>query len=57
MSAFGCGFNETPPQCVASILSELFMERFDGKFRHATLAVLDDENCKKLHNPEGNIKV
>jgi len=55
VSAFGCGFNKTPPQCIAAIFRDLLTGKFSNTYKHVTFAILEDENCLKEHNLGGNL--
>ncbi len=56
LSAFGCGYNKNPPHHIARLFREVITTQFPACFRHVTFAILDDENTRLEHNPEGNIK-
>ena len=55
LTAFGCGFNRAPPECVAGIFRDLLTSTFTLCFKHTTFAILEDENCGKEWNPNGNL--
>lgn len=55
-SAFGCGFNGTPPECVARTFRDLLEGPYHGCFEHVVFAIVEDEFSGRLHNPEGNWK-
>lgn len=55
LSAFGCGFNQAPPQAVAAVFRDLLTGKFSNTYKHVTFAILEDENCMKAHNPNGNL--
>lgn len=54
-TAFGCGFNQAPPQAVAAVFRDLLTGKFSNTYKHVTFAILEDENCMKSHNPNGNL--
>jgi uncharacterized protein (TIGR02452 family) len=53
LSAFGCGFNQTPPQAVAAVIRDLITSEFAQTYKHITFAIVEDENCGKAHNLNG----
>jgi hypothetical protein len=85
LSAFGCGFNQAPPQAVAAVFRDLLTGKFSNTYKvclsclfsetvffkkrenfpfclfsdrplqHVTFAIIEDENCMKSHNPNGNL--
>jgi len=55
ITAFGSGFNKTPPQAVAAIFRDLLTTTFSNTYKHVTFAIIEDENCNKEHNPAGNL--
>jgi len=55
VSAFGCGFNQAPPQAVAAVFRDLLTGKFSNTYKHVTFAIIEDENCMKAHNPKGNL--
>lgn len=54
-TAFGCGYNATPPQAVAAVIRDLITKEFAQTYNHITFAIIDDENCGKAHNLNGNL--
>ena len=56
LGAFGCGYNQNPPEAIAEIFHDVIMHEFSKTFKSITFAIIDDENCGKSHNPEGNVK-
>lgn len=56
LSAFGCGYNKNPPRHMAQLFREVITQNFAHCYRHVTFAIIDDENTRQDHNPEGNIK-
>jgi uncharacterized protein (TIGR02452 family) len=52
-TAFGCGYNGTPPQCVADIIRDLITKEFGQTYKHITFAIIEDENSGKQHNLNG----
>jgi uncharacterized protein (TIGR02452 family) len=56
LSAFGCGAFNNPPEHIAEIFREVFLEdEFNGRFKMIVFAIIDDHNSWKEHNPEGNV--
>merc|ERR1711916_217500 len=55
ITAFGCGYNCTPPQAVAAVFRDLLTGKFSNTYKHVTFAIVEDENCMKTHNPNGNL--
>ena len=49
-TAFGCGYNQAPPQAVAAVFRDLLTCKFSNTYKHVTFAILEDENS---HNPNG----
>jgi uncharacterized protein (TIGR02452 family) len=47
-TAFGCGFNQAPPQAVAAVFRDLLTGKFSNTYKHVTFAILEDENCMKV---------
>ncbi len=56
LSAFGCGYNKNPPHHIAKLFREVITTQFPACYKHVTFAILDDDNTRLDHNPEGNIK-
>lgn len=52
-NAFGCGYNQAPPQAVAAIIRDLITTEFAQTYKHITFAILEDENCGKAWNLNG----
>ena len=55
ITAFGCGYNQTPPQAVAAVFRDLLTGKFSNTYKHVTFAIIEDENCMKAHSPNGNL--
>jgi uncharacterized protein (TIGR02452 family) len=56
LSAFGCGAFRNPPNHVAALFRDVFLEaEFKHRFQLIVFAILDDHNSWREHNPEGNI--
>ena len=53
--ALGCGAFKNPPEHVATLFKEALLGPFAGCFEHVVFAIFDDHNCKKSHNPDGNL--
>ncbi len=56
LTAFGCGYNHNPPAHIAKLFREVITQQFPACYRHVTFAIIDDENTKLEHNPDGNIR-
>lgn len=57
LGALGCGAFQNPPVQVAQAFKSVLAEReFKGIFEEICFAILEDQNSKKEHNPEGNLK-
>ncbi|MGC1878258.1 MAG: TIGR02452 family protein [Rhabdochlamydiaceae bacterium] len=50
----GCGAFCNPPKHVSEMIIELITEEFPHSFKEIHIAVLDDHNTGKPHNPRGN---
>ena len=56
LSAFGCGAFRNPPEHMAELFKEVFMEsEFKNQFKIIVFSILDDHNSRREHNPEGNV--
>ena len=57
LGAFGCGAFKNPPKHVAQLFKEVLNEgEFIHSFEEICFAIIDDNNSKRHHNPEGNLK-
>lgn len=57
LGAFGCGAFKNPPRHVALLFKEVFEEpEFIHSFDEVCFAILEDNNSRREHNPEGNFK-
>lgn len=57
LGAFGCGAFKNPPKQVANLFKEVLEEdEFSHSFEEICFAIIEDNNSKRLHNPEGNLK-
>jgi len=52
--AFGCGAFGNPPDQIAEMVIDVVRNEFAHCFKEITVAVLDDHNAWRAHNPEGN---
>jgi uncharacterized protein (TIGR02452 family) len=56
LGAFGCGAFRNPPDDIAALFHEVFEEgEFAGRFRVVVFAIIDDNNSRHAHNPQGNV--
>ena len=56
LSALGCGAFRNPPEHVARLFKEVFMEpEFKNRFKIVVFAILENHNSWGHHNPEGNV--
>jgi uncharacterized protein (TIGR02452 family) len=56
LSAFGCGAFANPPNHIARLFKEVFLEdEFLGVFKYIVFAIYEDHNSSKAHNPYGNV--
>ena len=53
LSAFGCGAFQNPPGHVATIYKAV-IEQYAGYFKEIHFAIIDDNNTRREHNPDGN---
>lgn len=57
LGAFGCGAFKNPPKHVALLFEEVLNEpEFKNSFEEICFAILEDNNSRREHNPEGNLK-
>lgn len=57
LGAFGCGAFKNPPKHVALLFKQVLEEdEFKHSFEEICFAIINDHNCKRQHNPEGNLK-
>lgn len=57
LGALGCGAFQNPPSHIAELFKEVLEEsEFSESFEEICFAILEDGNCKRAHNPEGNLK-
>jgi uncharacterized protein (TIGR02452 family) len=50
----GCGAFANPPKHMCEIMMELIGEEFPNSFKEIHIAIVDDHNTGKTHNPRGN---
>ena len=56
LGAFGCGAFQNPPNHIARLFKDVFLENeFLGFFKHIVFAIFEDHNSAKEHNPNGNV--
>jgi uncharacterized protein (TIGR02452 family) len=56
LGAFGCGAFANPPNHIAELFREVFLEKeFVSKFKLIVFSIFEDHNSKKEHNPDGNV--
>jgi uncharacterized protein (TIGR02452 family) len=56
LGAFGCGAFANPPNHIAKLFKEVFLENeFSGVFKYVVFSIFEDHNSGKLHNPNGNV--
>ncbi|MBR6979514.1 MAG: TIGR02452 family protein [Prevotella sp.] len=57
LGALGCGAFRNPPRHMARLFHEVMDEpEFKKKYKIIVFAILDDNNARRSHNPEGNYK-
>lgn len=57
LGALGCGAFKNPPKHIAMLFKEVFDEQeFSNSFEEICFAILEDNNSRKEHNPDGNLK-
>ncbi len=55
LSALGCGAFSNPPQHIAELFRDVLKEKeFNSAFKLVVLAIIDDHNTHRSHNPQGN---
>eukprot|EP01114_Cavostelium_apophysatum_P004608 TRINITY_DN1492_c1_g1_i2.p1 TRINITY_DN1492_c1_g1~~TRINITY_DN1492_c1_g1_i2.p1 ORF type:complete len:353 (-),score=67.85 TRINITY_DN1492_c1_g1_i2:155-1213(-) len=54
LSAFGCGAYANPPLHIAKLFHEVINKFYRGAFKKIVFAIIDDDNARKSHNPNGN---
>jgi len=56
LGAFGCGAFANPPNHMAKLFKEVFLEsEFLGTFKYIVFSIYEDGNSRKEHNPNGNV--
>jgi len=56
LGAFGCGAYANPPNHMAELFKEVFLEKeFINRFKVIVFSIFDDHNSNKRHNPNGNV--
>lgn len=56
LGAWGCGAFRNPPKHIAALFHEVMNEKeFKDKFKKIVFAIIEDNNSRKSHNPEGNL--
>jgi len=56
LGAFGCGAFANPPNHMAELFKEVFLEKeFNKKFKSIVFSIFEDHNSNKRHNPNGNV--
>jgi len=56
LGAFGCGAFANPPNHMAELFKDVFLEKeFISKFKIIVFSIFDDHNSNKHHNPNGNV--
>lgn len=55
LSALGCGAFSNPPLSIARLFKEA-VAHFQSQLRVVSIAVIDDHNSGKAHNPDGNVR-
>jgi uncharacterized protein (TIGR02452 family) len=56
LGAFGCGAFANPPNHIATLFKEVFVEdEFLGVFKYVVFSILEDGNRVNEHNPNGNV--
>ena len=56
LGAFGCGAFANPPNHIARLFKEVFLEsEFFGVFKYVVFSIFEDHNSGLEHNPYGNV--
>lgn len=56
LGAFGCGAFRNPPNHIAKVFKEVFLEEeFYNAFKLVIFSIIEDRNSWMEHNPEGNV--
>jgi len=56
LGAFGCGAFANPPNHMAQLFKEVFLEKeFINKFKIIVFSIFEDHNSNRRHNPNGNV--
>jgi len=56
LGAFGCGAFANPPNHMATLFKEVFLEsEFSGVFKYVVFSIFEDRNSGLKHNPYGNV--
>jgi len=56
LGAFGCGAFANPPNHVAELFKEVFLEKeFVSVYKFVVFSIFEDHNSNKEHNPDGNV--
>jgi uncharacterized protein (TIGR02452 family) len=56
LGAFGCGAFANPPNHIATLFKEVFLENeFSGTFKYVVFSIFEDHNSSLEHNPYGNV--
>jgi len=56
LGAFGCGAFANPPNHMAQLFKEVFLEKeFINKFKIIVFSIFEDHNSNRQHNPNGNV--
>jgi uncharacterized protein (TIGR02452 family) len=49
-----CGAYRNPPKQICEMIMDLITKEFPHSFKEVRFAIIDDQNTRKAHNPEGN---
>ncbi|KAH3758127.1 TIGR02452 family protein [Pelomyxa schiedti] len=55
LSALGCGAYGNPPVSIALLIKQA-LRQYGQYFQTVAIAVIDDHNTRKIHNPHGNVE-
>jgi len=56
LGAFGCGAFANPPNHIAELFKEVFLEKeFAAVFKLVVFSIFEDHNSNREHNPHGNV--